>query len=51
MKSTYSIKRRESKQIFVGDVAIGGNALISVQSMTNTDTHDVKATVVQRLTK
>ncbi len=47
MKSTYSIKRRESKQIFVGDVAIGGNALISVQSMTNTDTHDVKATVVQ----
>ena len=47
MKSTYSIKRRKSKQIFVGDVAIGGNAPISVQSMTNTDTHDVVATVAQ----
>jgi (E)-4-hydroxy-3-methylbut-2-enyl-diphosphate synthase len=47
MKSTHSIKRRKSKQIFVGDVAIGGNAAISVQSMTNTDTHDVKATVAQ----
>ncbi|CAB5502269.1 (E)-4-hydroxy-3-methylbut-2-enyl-diphosphate synthase (flavodoxin) (EC [Bathymodiolus thermophilus thioautotrophic gill symbiont] len=47
MKSTHSIKRRKSKQIFVGNVAIGGNAPISVQSMTNTDTHDVKATVAQ----
>ena len=37
MKSTHSIKRRKSKQIFVGNVAIGGNAPISVQSMTNTD--------------
>jgi len=47
MKSTHSIKRRKSKQIFVGNVAIGGNAPVSVQSMTNTDTHDVKATVAQ----
>ncbi|CAC9549750.1 1-hydroxy-2-methyl-2-(E)-butenyl 4-diphosphate synthase (EC 1.17.7.1) [uncultured Gammaproteobacteria bacterium] len=47
MKSTHSIKRRKSKQIFVGNVVIGGNAPISVQSMTNTDTHDVKATVAQ----
>ena len=47
MKSTHSIVRRKSKQIFVGDVAIGGDAPISVQSMTNTDTHDVKATVAQ----
>jgi (E)-4-hydroxy-3-methylbut-2-enyl-diphosphate synthase len=47
MKSTHSIKRRKSRQIFVGDVAIGGNAPISVQSMTNTDTHDVAATVAQ----
>jgi (E)-4-hydroxy-3-methylbut-2-enyl-diphosphate synthase len=47
MKSTHSIVRRKSKKIFVGNVAIGGNAPISVQSMTNTDTHDIKATVTQ----
>lgn len=41
------IKRRKSKQIMVGDVAVGGDAPISVQSMTNTDTHDVVATVGQ----
>ena len=40
-------KRRESRQIMVGDVAIGGNAPISVQSMTNTDTCDVIATLEQ----
>ena len=38
-------KRRESRQIMVGDVAIGGNAPISVQSMTNTDTCDVIAQI------
>lgn len=41
------IKRRKSQQIFVGDVAIGGDAPISVQSMTNTNTCDVTATVKQ----
>ena len=40
-------RRRESRQIMVGDVAIGGNAPISVQSMTNTDTRDVSATLAQ----
>ena len=41
------IVRRQSKQIQVGSVAVGGDAPISVQSMTNTPTPDVKATVEQ----
>ncbi len=41
------IKRRVSRQINVGSVAVGGDAPISVQSMTNTDTCDVSATVAQ----
>ena len=41
------IKRRETRIVKVGDVKIGGNSPISVQSMTNTDTKDVKATVRQ----
>ena len=40
-------KRRPTKAIQVGDVKIGGDAPISVQSMTKTDTRDVKATVSQ----
>jgi (E)-4-hydroxy-3-methylbut-2-enyl-diphosphate synthase len=47
MKPIHTITRRKSKQIFIGDVAIGGGAPISVQSMTNTDTCDVKSTVQQ----
>jgi (E)-4-hydroxy-3-methylbut-2-enyl-diphosphate synthase len=42
-----SIARRNSRQIRVGPVAIGGDAPISVQSMTNTETTDVAATVAQ----
>lgn len=41
------IKRRRSRQIMVGNVAVGGDAPISVQSMTNTETCDVAATVAQ----
>ena len=41
------MQRRISKQINVGGVLIGGGAPISVQSMCNTDTRDVKATVAQ----
>ncbi len=39
--------RRKSRQLRIGDVLIGGNAPISVQSMTTTDTADVKATLEQ----
>ncbi|PYF83552.1 4-hydroxy-3-methylbut-2-en-1-yl diphosphate synthase [Marinomonas alcarazii] len=42
-----SIKRRHSRQIMVGSVPVGGGAPISVQSMTNTETCDVDATVAQ----
>ena len=38
---------RITRQIHVGNVAIGGNAPISVQSMTNTDTRDTQATLDQ----
>jgi (E)-4-hydroxy-3-methylbut-2-enyl-diphosphate synthase len=41
------IDRRKSRQIMVGDVPVGGDAPITVQSMTNTLTHDVAATIVQ----
>src|SRR5690554_1459829 len=41
------IQRRRSRQIHVGAVAVGGDAPISVQSMTNTPTHDVRATIEQ----
>ena len=41
------VERRKSRQIYVGDVPVGGDAPITVQSMTNTLTHDVKATVAQ----
>jgi (E)-4-hydroxy-3-methylbut-2-enyl-diphosphate synthase len=41
------IKRRKSIQVMVGDVPVGGDAPIAVQSMTNTDTADVQATYEQ----
>jgi (E)-4-hydroxy-3-methylbut-2-enyl-diphosphate synthase len=41
------IERRKCRQIHVGPVPVGGDAPITVQSMTNTLTHDVKATVEQ----
>ena len=41
------IKRNKTRQIFVGDVPVGGDSPISVQSMTNTDTRDIKSTVDQ----
>ncbi|MEL6234332.1 MAG: flavodoxin-dependent (E)-4-hydroxy-3-methylbut-2-enyl-diphosphate synthase [Pseudomonadota bacterium] len=42
-----SIERRASRQIHVGPVPIGGDAPISVQTMTNTDTRDAAATIAQ----
>ena len=41
------INRRKSKEISIGNVKIGNNNLISVQSMCNTDTRDVNATASQ----
>jgi len=42
-----AIERRASRQIMVGNVPVGGDAPISVQSMTNTPTPDVSATLAQ----
>jgi (E)-4-hydroxy-3-methylbut-2-enyl-diphosphate synthase len=41
------IVRRKSRKIWVGNVPVGGDSPITVQSMTNTVTHDVAATVAQ----
>ena len=40
-------KRNETRPIFVGDVQIGGQNKVVIQSMTNTKTEDVKGTVAQ----
>ena len=47
MKGISWIKRRKSRQIMVGNVPVGGDAPIAVQSMTNTDTCNVEATLGQ----
>ena len=47
MSAQPKILRRKSRQIMVGNVPVGGDAPISVQSMTNTETCDVAATVAQ----
>ena len=39
--------RKKTRQIQVGDVAVGGDAPISVQSMTTTKTHNIGATLQQ----
>lgn len=41
------IKRRKTRKVMIGNVGVGGNEPVRVQSMTNTDTRDVKKTVVQ----
>ena len=41
------IKRKKTKKIMVGKVAVGGDAVISIQSMTNTITSDASATIKQ----
>ena len=47
MRMQSPIVRRKSRQIMVGKVPVGGDAPIAVQSMTNTDTCDVAATLDQ----
>ncbi len=44
-----NITRRKSRQIMVGSVPVGGDAPISVQTMTNTDSGDARATIAQVL--
>ncbi len=47
MRDRIVAPRRASRSVHVGDVAIGGDAPIAVQSMTNTPTQDIDATVAQ----
>ncbi|MBZ2189511.1 flavodoxin-dependent (E)-4-hydroxy-3-methylbut-2-enyl-diphosphate synthase [Alcanivorax sp. JB21] len=47
MQPEITIPRRKTRQIMVGKVPVGGDAPIAVQSMTNTETCDVDATVAQ----
>ena len=47
MSFGHHIERRKTRRIMVGNVAVGGDAPISVQSMTNTNTCDVDATIAQ----
>ncbi len=42
-----NIYRRKSRQIMVGNVPVGGDAPISVQTMTNTETTDIRGTIAQ----
>jgi len=49
MKAQHVIARRKSRQIAVGKVKVGGDAPIAVQTMTNTKTEDIAATVAQIL--
>ena len=41
------IKRKQTKEITIGNVKIGGNNPIAIQSMCNTDTRNAKATIEQ----
>ena len=41
------IKRKKTRKIRIGNVFIGGNAPVAIQSMANTKTNDVEATVLQ----
>ncbi len=44
-----NIKRRKTKKIKVGNVEVGGNSKITIQSMTNTITSNIKSTIFQIL--
>ena len=47
MNYAHSIERKKTKKIKVGNIEIGGDAPIAVQTMTNTLTHDIDATLRQ----
>ncbi|NOR73185.1 MAG: flavodoxin-dependent (E)-4-hydroxy-3-methylbut-2-enyl-diphosphate synthase [Mariprofundaceae bacterium] len=47
MRDSIVMPRHKTRKIMVGDVAVGGDAPIAVQSMTNTLTTDIDATVAQ----
>lgn len=47
MENSYLTERRKTREVSIGKVKIGGSNPIAIQSMCNTDTRDVEATVAQ----
>ncbi len=47
MSNQFGIQRRQSAQVMIGGLPVGGDAPVRVQSMTNTDTADIDSTVTQ----
>ncbi len=47
MNDEVFLERKKTKKVRVGDIFIGGDSQVTVQSMTNTDTRDIKATIDQ----
>ena len=47
MKYSHSIKRKKTKKIQIGNIFVGGDSPITVQTMTNTLTHEIEATLEQ----
>lgn len=47
MNDEVFLERKKTKKVRVGDIFIGGDSPVTVQSMTNTDTRDIKATIDQ----
>ena len=45
MKYSHTIKRKKTKKIQIGNIYVGGDSPITVQTMTNTLTHDIDATL------
>ena len=46
-KSTYKTKRWKTREVMVGEVGVGGNNPIRIQSMTTSNTRDIEATIDQ----
>ena len=47
MKYSHSTNRKKTKKIQIGNIFVGGDSPITVQTMTNTLTHDIDATLEQ----
>ena len=47
VKESFAFEKKKTRKVKVGDVYVGGDSRVTIQSMTNTDTRDVNATVAQ----
>lgn len=46
-ESTYTTKRRKTREVLVGNVGVGGNNPVRIQSMTTSNTRDIESTIEQ----